>query len=189
MWAVLGRVLWVVVVLCAAQMALAQDATPTQAQPSQILTIDRARLFAETRFGKAVAQRFDAASVEHLAENRKLEAALEAEERSLTVQRETLPADQFRVLADAFDAKVEALRTAQDAKSRGITRQRDEDQQRFFETALPILGDLMAEKGAVAILEKSTLVAVFDRIDITADAIARIDAALGDGTTAPAPAP
>ena len=53
-------------------------------------------------------------------ENRRIEADLEAEEQELTELRNTLPAGEFRLLADAFDAKVQETRAAQAAKGRAL---------------------------------------------------------------------
>jgi len=163
--------------LLAGAPATAQDA----ARQSPIVTLDRERLFAGTRFGQAVQRGHDEATAALLVENRRIEAALEAEERTLTAQRAMMPPDQFRALAEAFDTKVGEVRLAQDAKSRAITRDLEGGRQQFFETAVPVLGQVMAEAGAVAIIDKAALVISFDRIDITDAAIERIDAVLGDG--------
>ncbi|MES2967335.1 MAG: OmpH family outer membrane protein [Pseudomonadota bacterium] len=157
-----------------------------------LLTLDQERLFAESRFGMAIQKRYDDESATLLAENRRIEAALEQEERDLTDRRATLPQAEFQTLAEAFDAKVEEIRTAQDAKSRALTRRREEERQRFIQAVVPVLGEVMRETGAVAIIDKSAIILSFDRLDMTDTAIARIDAVLGDGTSPPAgadPAP
>ncbi|MFN4153284.1 MAG: OmpH family outer membrane protein [Paracoccaceae bacterium] len=148
---------------------------------SAVVTLDRNRLFEETLMGQAILDRIDAASSDLIAENRRLEAALEAEERLLTERRATLPTEAFRELAREFDTRVEELRVAQEAKSRALTRTRDAEQQRFFEASVPVLAELMQDLGAVAIIDRSAVILSFDRIDITAQAIARLDAGLGDG--------
>jgi len=156
---------------------------------SPVVTLDQDRLFAESKFGRSVLARNEAEEAALAAEFRKLEAALEAEERSLTDLRVRMSAPEFRKLADEFDLRVEEVRRAQDAKSRALVRRREEDRQKFIETALPVLGRLMGEKGAVAILDRSAIVLSFDRIDITDDAIARLDVELGEGVPVPEPEP
>ncbi|THD84473.1 OmpH family outer membrane protein [Aliigemmobacter aestuarii] len=173
-----------------ASPVLAQDASSlplSQPLPEapQVLLLSQDRLFSGTLYGKAVQARIEEASRGLQAENRRIEADLEAEERALTEQRKTLPPDEFRTLAEAFDAKVEGIRAAQEAKARSITQDRETERQRFFETAVPILAELMAEQGAVAIIDKNAVILSFDRIDITDTAIARIDAKLGDGSALP----
>lgn len=168
--------------LAPAVPALAQD----QMAPSMsILTIDQERLFNESRFGKAVSAAFRKQSEDHIAENRQIEAELETEERDLTLLRAKKTTAEFDILAADFDKKVEAIRTAQDGKSKAMTKQFDADRQHFFETAKPVLGQLMAERGAAAIIDKRAVFLGFDAIDLTDAAIARLDQVLGDGTNSP----
>ena len=163
--------------LCASgTVALAQEKLP----PSAVLTIDPERLFAESGFGKAAVARLEAAQAELVAENKKLEAALEAEEKDLTERRPSLPPPEFRAIADAFDKKAEDIRAARLAKSRSLTTLRDEDRQKFLAAIVPILGDLMGEMGGLVILDKKTVFLSFDRVDVTDLAIARIDNLLDD---------
>lgn len=159
-----------------APAAFAQEAAPQSA----VLTLDPERLFVESRFGKAAIARLEAAQASLLEENKTFDAALEAEEKSLTDRRPTLPADEFRALADAFNIKAEEIRAARLAKSRSLTTLRDEDRQKFLAAIVPILGEMMAEMGALVILDKKTVFLSFERIDVTDRAIVRIDAALDD---------
>lgn len=163
------------------------EAPATKAEALPVLTLDRERLFSGTRFGQAVIARFDAEAKALQAENRRIDSALETEERALTDRRATTAAEEFRALAAEFDAKVEKLRAAQDTKSRDLARQRDEARQQFYDTALPVLGKLMSDLGAVAIIDRGALIISFERFDITDEAIARIDEVLGDGSQLPKP--
>ena len=171
------------VALALAGPLAAQDAPAVVQAP--ILMLDRDRLFAETLYGRAVEAQFQAESETLIAENLRLEQALEEEERALTDKRPTLPAAEFQTLAAAFDKKAEDIRSAQDAKSRAITSKREQDQQRFLQAAIPVLGELMRESGAVAIFDQKTVILSLRGVDITDAAIVRIDAVLGDGSTAP----
>ena len=54
------------------------------------------------------------------AENRRIEAELTAEERTLTEIRDDLSPVQFRARAAAFDEKVQRLRREQDEKARAL---------------------------------------------------------------------
>ncbi len=148
---------------------------PESAIPGAVVTINQQALFENSAFGRASLQRLEERSRALRAENREIEEALEAEERSLTERRPQLPPEEFRALADAFDDKVEGIRNAQDAKGRELSRLREADQQAFLEGVVPVLADLLREKGAVALLDNSAVVLSLDSIDITAEAIARID--------------
>lgn len=147
-----------------------------------VVTLDQDRLFSQSLYGQSVQKALESDVSALAAENRRIEADLEAEERLLTERRATLPADEFRALADAFDVKAEQTRKAQDAKGRALARRRDELRITFFERAKPVLGQLMAERGAVAVIDKSAIVLAFDRIDMTDDAVARLDRVMGDGS-------
>lgn len=166
----------------------AQDspaAAPVAAK-SVLLSLDQERLFSESAYGKASLAREGTAARALEAENGRIEAELIAEEQDLTTRRATLPAEEFAALATAFDAKVVRIRNEQDAKARDLTRARELDRQNFLRAMVPVLGEVMSDRGAVAILDKSTLIISLTAIDVTDEAITRIDAVLGDGSTPPA---
>lgn len=169
--------------LCLWPMAGAGLGQTAEPLVSAVVTIDQEQIFTGTAYGRAMQLAFDAQTNALIAENRKIDAALEAEERSLTELRAQLAAEDFRPLAEAFDKKANELRNAQDAKSRDLTRKHDEARRTFFQNVAPILGDYMVERGAVAILDKAAIVVSLGSVDITAAAIERIDAQLGDGSS------
>ncbi len=173
----------------APRAAIAQDTAPAPIEipRAPILTLDQDRLFSDSIFGKAVIARHQADVDALLAENRRIEAALEAEELDLTERRATLPPADFQSLATAFDAKAEDIRNAQNAKDRAIAQRLEAERQRFYQAAAPVLADILREAGAMAIIDKRAIVLSFDAIDMTPSAVARLDAVLGDGST-PAPA-
>jgi Skp family chaperone for outer membrane proteins len=166
---------------------------PAQSSPpplrSPILTVDEERIFTESHFGKSILAARDADAAALNFENRKIEADLEEEERALTSQRAKIPKADFAPLSAAFNAKVEGIRKAQETKLQELS-QRFEDQRRRFSTAaVPVLGQIMAERGALAIVSKRAILIGVENVDITAAAIARLDETLGDGGNVPAPAP
>ena len=148
---------------------------------SSVVVLDRDALFAGSLFGARVRRDVAAASDALVAENRRIEAMLEAEERALTERRAGMEADAFRELATEFDARVTEIRQTQDAKARAIAQQGERAQQIFLEQANPVLVALAQETGALVILDRRMVIASADQIDITALARARIDAVLGDG--------
>jgi Skp family chaperone for outer membrane proteins len=143
-----------------------------------VLLVDQERLFSASRFGQQIQAEIEAETKALQSENRKLETDLEAEERALTDRRTTLPAEEFRALAEAFDTKVKGIRAARDAKAADLTARREAARKTFFETAVPILAAIMRDQGAFAIIDRSAVIIAFDRIDVTDLAIARIDAQL-----------
>jgi Skp family chaperone for outer membrane proteins len=164
-----------------APAAAPTGATGTLLMQSPVLTIDPDRLFTGSKFGQRVERDYEDKARQLATENRTKEAELTAEERDLTDRRPKLAPEEFRKLADAFDAKVEGIRASQAAKTSDLDRQREAERQRFLQTALPILGDLVRETGAVAILNTQAIFLAFRGIDITDRAIQRIDEKIGDG--------
>jgi Skp family chaperone for outer membrane proteins len=165
----------------AAQDQPAPDPQPAEAPvslPPPVLTLDQDRLFEESAWGRDALRRAEEATAALAAENRRIEQALEKEERDLTERRANMAASDFAALAAGFDAKVEEIRAAQDAKSRAISRRLDEDRTRFFQAVTPVLGQLLAETGAAAILADGAVVMSLTSLDITETAVSRVDAVL-----------
>lgn len=175
---------WALVALALGAAAVAQDQPPApQAMP--VLTLDQERFFTESAFGRASLERERQALRALDEENKRIEAELIAEEQALTELRRTLPQAEFTAQAEAFDRKVEQIRDAQDSKAEELTKARDTDRQAFLKAAIPVLGELLGERKAVAILDKTGIILSLSAIDVTDEAIARVDAVL---TVAP-PAP
>lgn len=158
-----------------------------QEAPTPVVTVDQERLFAASLWGKRVQAELEAASQALQAENRRIEAELTAEEKDLTEKRKTLPVEEFRKLADAFDARVTAIRTEQDGKIRDLNLRQDEEKRQFLEAALPIMGKVMQDRGAFAILDARAVVLSVRSIDATDIMLAAIDQRLGAGAAATAP--
>jgi len=176
--------------LRAALAALVLAATPVLAQEpplamgqaqSAVLTIDTERLFADSLFGRRVADDYRAATEALAAENRRIEAELTAEEQALTDRRPAMDPDAFRAEADAFDARVQAIRGEQDAKERALQDRLTAGRDAFLAAAAPVLGDLMRGAGASVILDRRSVFLALGAVDVTEEAIATIDAAIGTG--------
>ncbi|WP_425090350.1 OmpH family outer membrane protein [Tropicimonas sp. S265A] len=175
--------------LLALGLGLAAHALHAQERPrSSVVIIDQERLLSETVFGLRLSEELEAASRALAEENRQIEQMLTDEERLLTEQRPEMTPDVFRDAANAFDARVTELRTEQDRKARIIAERRDAERRSFLDAALPILGGLMADYGAYVILDQRQIFLSDDRVNVTDEAIRRIDDALG-ARVSPQPRP
>lgn len=175
--------------LLLAAMASAQGAGGAfpLGQPSPILMLDQEQLFEDSAFGQRVREDAEAAARSLAAENRRLEEELSEEERALTEQRAVLAPEEFRALADEFDARVAEIRSTQEAKNRALTEFQDSETQRFFNLVAPVLTEMVREMGAVALLDRRAIFVAADQIDVTDAAIARVDSRIGSGAeSAPA---
>lgn len=159
------------------------NAQATQPQ-SPVLVIDQERLFAESQLGAAALSEIEDAALALAAENRQIEAELLQEERDLTVRRTEVTPEEFSALANAFDEKVRRLREEQDTKSRALAISREEARQAFFGDVGGILSAIARERGAVVMLERRQVFLSVDLIDVTDEAIQRVNDAI---ETEPAP--
>jgi Skp family chaperone for outer membrane proteins len=157
---------------CAAVTAAAQDAT--------FRILNEERLLRESRYGQAVLSELREAERQLEDENERIAAELAAEERALTEARADLTPEEFRARADEFDRRVEAIRAERNELSMELTRRSEAAAGRFFDEALPILLQMMAEEGLVAVLRPDALILGADWLDMTDQVIERLDATLGD---------
>lgn len=152
--------------------ASAQDLPPGG---TPVLVIDQERLFRESALGTRITEELEDAAAALAAENRRIETELTAEEQELTELRAELSAEEFRELADAFDAKVQRLRSEQDAKERELERRQDADRQLFINQIGPILGALAQERRALVVLDRRAVFLVSDTVDVTDEMIERVN--------------
>lgn len=171
-------------ILCVALLGALPSASVSQQlglPNSPVLILETDRLFTGSAFGQRVATEIEAESAVLAAENRRIEAELGAEERDLTERRSEMEPEAFRALAEAFDQKVRSNRQSQDAKARELTQKADQARGEFLRAVRPVLEAMMRETGATVIVDRSTVILSAGAVDITDLAIARIDAAIGDG--------
>lgn len=148
---------------------------------SLILTVAPEALYTQSDFGQRITREIEAESAEIAAENRRIEAELTAEERELTELRDSLTPTEFRARAEAFDEKVQRLRREQDEKVRVVGTRNEEARRALLTAAQPVLLQLMEESGAVAVLDRRVVLLSVDSVDITEQAILRVNAEFGDG--------
>ncbi|MCC6007992.1 MAG: OmpH family outer membrane protein [Rhodobacteraceae bacterium] len=168
-------------------MAAPMAAQVPETGTAGILVLDEEALFERSAFGRRVLRDVETASAVLASENRALEAELAAEERRLADLRDETEPEDFREMADAFDARVVATRAEQDAKAVALSRRLEAERTRFFEAALPALLEEVEARGAQVVLERRSVVLASEGVDITDALIGRIDARLGDGTDGTGP--
>lgn len=146
-----------------------------------IMTIDQERLFLGSAWGRRAQTDLDTQLKALSEENDRLVAEFAREEQELTQLRQTLPAEEFRARANEFDKRVVEVRRERDAKGRELQQIAEEERDTFLQAALPILAQMMREKGAVVVLDQRMIFVSADAIDVTADLIARVDEEAGPG--------
>ncbi len=164
--------------LCAMLLAGALGLAPVASfsQQSSFRILDEDRLFRESRLGQQILADIRAAEQVLEEENQRISDQLADEERALTEARSRLSPEEFRAQADAFDLRVEAIRAERNQRSVELAQFSEAEAQRFFNTVLPVLAGMMNEEGMVALLKPDTLILGADWLDVTDDAIRRLDA-------------
>lgn len=163
-------------------LLLALPAFAQQQSEPQVLIIDSERLYFETLYGRRLARDLAAQTAEVQVENDEIVAELTEEERSLTQRRPQMAPEIFRAEADAFDEKVQEVRSARDAKNLELQAATVDARAQFEESVQSIVANVMLERGATMVLEQRNVVLSVRSANITDDVIVRIDAVLGDGT-------
>lgn len=156
---------------------------------SQVLVLDSERAYSASAAGQQITKDLEARLAGLVSENRRIEAELATEELKLTDERVSMEPVAFRKLADAFDQKVQQIRTEQDAKQQELQRLRDAEQQSFIEAMTPIISAIASEYGALVILERRNVLLSAGSIDITDAVIARINAGLEVTPATPSQSP
>lgn len=156
-------------------------ADPVEVPASPIVTVDQDALFAKSAWGRRTQRMLEETGSAVAAENERLATQLATEEASLTDQRPSLDPAEFRRRAEAFDARATAVRRERAQVVDDLNDWAEADRAAFYRAALPLMGEMMAERGAVAVLDRRTVFVSLDAIDMTDALVARLDADLGDG--------
>ncbi len=180
----------VVLAFSFAQPAFAQGQASEEETPqtivvlqSAILTVETERLFNNSLYGQRIQREFTEAYTALNAENRLKEAELSAEEAELTGLRATLDREEFTKLADEFDVKAQQIRSEQISKETEIRARPEQARQEFLRTVRDVIVEIMLERRALAVFEIDDIFIAASSLNITDEAIARIDQLIGDGTT------
>lgn len=152
-----------------------------QALGRAVLTVDQEAMYRRSRWGLRAQAELAAQSRQVAADNERAFADLVADEDALTAARATLSPEEFRARAARFDERVSAVRAERQAALEALTETAERDRALFFQAAAPVLGRVMAARGALVVLDQRTVLIADERIDATAATIAALDAELGDG--------
>ena len=154
-----------------------------------VITLDQDMLYLNSKWGQRVQADLERQGREIAAENDRLEKQFADEERELTQLRATLPPEEFRTRADAFDTRVVEVRRERANAARELQNRANEERGAFFRAALPVLAAMMRERGAVAVLDRNSVFVAAESIDVTEALIQRLDASIGAGPADPAATP
>ena len=125
-------------------------------------------MFQKSNFGKSIIKLFEEKQSTLFAEAREIEEKFVLEERNLTSRRLSLVPEEFQLLADEFDKRVEETRKSRAEKDQMLQKTFFVWRKNFFQVILPIVRRIMRDYGAVAVLDTKSRGFVYDqRIDVT----------------------
>lgn len=104
--------------------------------------------------------------------------AISLEEAELANLRERLTAAEFRVRVRDFEKKVFANRDFAQQESAKLQTVRAQASNRLRREIAPILAQLLRERGAKLMLDKNQVILSSDTLDVTDEALRRLDVAL-----------
>ena len=177
---VLGAIL--VGAIGSASPALGQP-VPREPMQTEFLFVNQERLLTGSRTGRALLEEEETATEALRQEARAIDADFEAREREIASLRSEITPDEFRALADEFDAEVVEARRLQDARSAALAQRLDLRRRQFFGQIAPLLVAAMERHGAAAIFDETSVLLSDQSINITDDIILAIDATLGPENT------
>lgn len=167
----------------------AQDLTVSSPAPQSdsaqtslpIIAFDRERIQTTSQMGQDLAAQIDALQQALVEENAHIAEDLEAEEREITALKGTLSAEDFALRAAAFDAKATRLRMENAEKVSDVEEQSLQNSRIFEQTLRAVLTDIAREVGALAVFEIQQIYLRSETIDVSTEAIRRLDAQLQSG--------
>ncbi len=153
------------------------------AASSSVLTVDLEKIARESDYGQRVNGLYQAEILTLQSQAKQVEAELIAEEQDLVAQRDIVSPEEFKELSQAFDRKVVAIREDQNSKQSELQAKQRDDQRNLLRLIAPILYEIVSARGASVLIDRRNIVLDLSSVDITNEAIAKMNETLGDGST------
>ncbi len=169
-----ARIRWLIVLM----LGLSGPAVAQTAENPPILIVDMQRIKNETAAGRDIQSK----KVEIRARIQKAiadrEAAIRLEEQILAEERPTLTGEEFRTRVQAFEKQVFENRAFAEVESRRLQQLLQEASALLRGQVTRVLATIMRERNALVLLDPSQIVLSVDQLNITDEAIARLDKVL-----------
>ena len=175
-------------VLAAACLAVAP--LPSLAQetaPVGILIVNQARIHLQAAAAQEITREEQARNAALRDAYDRIRSQLRDREREMIDLRATLPKEEFDALAAAFERDVRASRNGVEGNRRLIQGALAQAKEVLALALQNVLVEIMKERGALLILDEKTSIAHAAALDVTDEAIARLNLALPRIDIAPTP--
>ena len=162
--------------IAAAGAAFAQAAAPQAA----IIVVDMNRVVAESAAGKSGSTQLKTQVDSAQARAKALSDSLQKEEETLVKARQanSMAPEAFQAKVKEFQTKQNNARTELGTREQAIQRSDAYVRQQIFTAVNPIIQTLLRERGASIVLAREAALAVNPSLDVTAEVVRRLDAAL-----------
>ena len=135
---------------------------------SSILVLSQDDLFKRSTPGRALLELFEEKQETLFSEASSIEQAFILEEQMLTEQRLVLSTNDFQILADEFDLKVENMRKSRTNKDKKLQQDFIKWKKNFVQIALPIVRNIMLQYGASVVIDTTNRGLIYDqKINVT----------------------
>jgi Skp family chaperone for outer membrane proteins len=125
--------------------------------------------------GKAVATRLEQLDQQSNAELNDLGTKLQADERALTAQRATMGDAAFQQAAQPLAQREQQLQQLAQIRGREMQATQQQSLQAVVQNLDPLLVDIFSARKCSILIEKSAVVLSAASMDVTTDAVARLD--------------
>ncbi|MEO1329593.1 MAG: OmpH family outer membrane protein [Pseudomonadota bacterium] len=154
----------------------AEDDQAVEQPPSNILIISVQRLTRNSMAGESIAEQAEALREQLLKPTQDRQEELRAEERELVALRDNLSEAEFDVRVEAFKTELREVRRAEQAAAARLQSAIRQATDRFRDERNRVLTEMMRRYDGAVMLDESTVVLSSNALDVTAEAIAALDA-------------
>jgi Skp family chaperone for outer membrane proteins len=155
--------------------ARAQAPAPSGAPAPSIIIVDITQILRESKAAKDVQAQLDKETVAYSKEVSRQENELQKIRDDLERQRTVLSQDAFTAKTREYQQRFDALDKSVQAKRQGLQQSYNEAMGKVENAALQIIADLAKERSANLVLAKAAVLFEASGLDVTQEAIGRLD--------------
>ncbi|MEM6627133.1 MAG: OmpH family outer membrane protein [Pseudomonadota bacterium] len=154
----------------------------TAAAQNKVVVIDQAQIMRDSRAGKDIAAKLKAIGDTMATELQPVADALSTEQQSLNAQTSTLTREalaqnqQLVTRIESFSKRAQDFEVKRQRSAVELEQTRRQAWGKFFEALGPALTQVVTDRGADVVLDRSSVVYSDKSVDVTIEVIARIDA-------------
>lgn len=178
------RFLGGLVLLAAVATGSAASAQPASAPVPTIMIVDITQILRESKAAKAVQAQLDKETVSYSKEVSKQENELQKMRDELERQRTVLSHEALTARTRAYQQRFDALDKSVQAKRQALQKSYNEAMSKVENAALKIIADIAKERKATLVITRAAVLFEADGLDVTQEAIGRLDKKLPTVTVA-----